>query len=125
MECETKNSVGDLLKCAEEEIGRIEWKGIGEEAIRKMGSDELVAYTSLLEKTVLAIHSHFYYFSPHIDPERKTASFESIGFDGNVWSVALAVLQASLRMYEVHATPFVPVQVPKNAKGIAKIHKKA
>ena len=94
---------------------KVNWKGVGDEAFKGLTDDELIDYIHMLESTIYAIHSHFFYHNPRMTGE-TSVKLDDIGFTGDWKRIGLAALLASLRMYKLHKTPFVPVPKPESVR---------
>lgn len=91
--------------------GKVNWKGVGDEAFNGMSDAELLDYVQMLEAALFRIHNHFWYYGPVVTgPESVTMN--DIGFDGAWKDIGLVTLSAALRMYKVHSTPFIPSAKP-------------
>ena len=95
--------------------GKVNWKGVGDQALEAMSKAELLDYVQMLEAAIFSIHQHFWYYGP-ISCKDDGVSLSDIGFDDAWKHVGMTALSASLKMYKVHSTPFIPSQKPDNVK---------
>ena len=101
-------------KCTFAIRGKVNWKGIGDEAFKSMSDAELLDYVQMLEAALFRIHNHFWFYGPVMTGKEEVA-MSDIGFDGAWKDIGMVTLSAALRMYKVHSTPFVPVPKPEKA----------